>query len=32
MFQERQAVKLDGFLKDLKKRNYIKILKPNPLG
>jgi len=32
MFQERQAAKLDGFLKDLKKRNYIKILKPNPLG
>jgi parvulin-like peptidyl-prolyl isomerase len=32
MFQERQAAKMDGFLKDLKKRNYIKILKPNPLG
>ncbi len=32
MFEERQAAKLDEFLKALKKRNYIKILKPNPLG
>jgi peptidyl-prolyl cis-trans isomerase SurA len=32
MFQERQASKLDEFLKDVKKRNYIKILKANPLG
>jgi peptidyl-prolyl cis-trans isomerase SurA len=32
MFQERQAAKLEEFLKELKKRNYIKILKPNPLG
>lgn len=31
MFQERQAAKLEEFLKELKKRNYIKILKPNPL-
>lgn len=32
MLQELQAAKLDEFLKDIKKRNYIKILKPNPLG
>ncbi|MGD0781432.1 MAG: SurA N-terminal domain-containing protein [Candidatus Aminicenantales bacterium] len=32
MFQERQAAKLDEFLKNIKKKNYIKILKPNPLG
>jgi peptidyl-prolyl cis-trans isomerase SurA len=32
MMSERQAAKLDEFLKTIKKRNYIKILKPNPLG
>jgi parvulin-like peptidyl-prolyl isomerase len=32
MLQQRQAVKLEEFLKDVRKRNYIKILKPNPLG
>jgi peptidyl-prolyl cis-trans isomerase SurA len=32
MLQERQAAKLEEFLKALKKRNYIKILKPDPLA
>ncbi len=32
MLQELQTAKLEEFLKVIKKRNYIKILKPNPLG
>lgn len=30
LMQERQSVKLDEFLKVIKKRSFIKILKPNP--
>jgi len=32
LYEERQAVKLKEFLDTVKKRSYIKILKPNPLG
>ncbi len=32
LYEERQAVKLKEFLETVKKRSYIKILKPNPLG
>ncbi len=32
MVQELQAVKLDEFIKNLKKRSYIKIVRPNPFG
>ncbi|MDP2914019.1 MAG: peptidyl-prolyl cis-trans isomerase [Candidatus Aminicenantes bacterium] len=32
LFGEKQAVKLNEFLANLKKKSYIKILKPNPLG
>ncbi len=32
LLQDLQTAKLEEFLKVVKKRNYIKILKPNPLG
>ena len=32
LFGEKQAVKLNEFLANLKKKGYIKILKPNPFG
>jgi len=32
IYGQKQEVKLNGFLETLKKRNYIKILKPNPLN
>jgi parvulin-like peptidyl-prolyl isomerase len=32
IFQEKKRKKLDEFLKDLKGKSYIKIIKPNPLG
>jgi peptidyl-prolyl cis-trans isomerase SurA len=32
LYEERQAMKLKEFLDTVKKRSYIKILKPNPLG
>ena len=32
LFGEKQAVKMAEFLDTLKKKSYIKILKPNPLG
>jgi parvulin-like peptidyl-prolyl isomerase len=32
LYGEKQAVKLDEFLDNLKKRSYIKILKPHPFG
>lgn len=32
LFGEKQAVKLNEFLVNLKKKSYIKILKPDPLG
>jgi parvulin-like peptidyl-prolyl isomerase len=32
LFGEKQALKMNEFLDNLKKKSYIKILKPNPLG
>lgn len=32
IFQEKKRKKLDEFLKNLKEKSYIKIVKPNPLG
>ena len=32
LFNEKRAVKVEAFLKQLRERSYVKILKPDPLG